>query len=75
MIGDFIAEEHLDVLVEERVAVAAFSWTLPSAAQAGRLRAAGLRVWMQVGSVAEARRALALGAQAIVVQGGGGGRP
>jgi enoyl-[acyl-carrier protein] reductase II len=69
LIGDFMAEEHLTVLASERVAVASFFWTLPTAAQARRLRDAGVRVWMQVGSVDEARRAVALGAQAIIVQG------
>src|SRR3712207_8174922 len=51
--------------IEERVAVAVFFWTLPSAVQVGRLCAAGVRVWMQVGSVARARDATALGAQAV----------
>lgn len=69
LIGDFLTEAHLDVLVEERVAVAIFFWSFPSAAQVGRLRDAGIRVWMQVGGTKEAEAAVSLGAHALIVQG------
>jgi NAD(P)H-dependent flavin oxidoreductase YrpB (nitropropane dioxygenase family) len=69
LIGDFLTEAHLQVLVEEAVAVAIFFWTFPTAAQVRRLQEAGVRVWMQVGSVAEAAEAVDLGAEALIVQG------
>lgn len=69
MAGDFLTEEHLDVCIEERVEVVVFFWTLPSPVQVERLAKAGVEVWMQVGSVAQAREAAGLGARAIIVQG------
>ena len=69
LIGDFLTDAHLDVLVEEAVAVAIFFWTFPTAAQVRLLQAAGIQVWMQVGSVAEAAEAVDLGAEALIVQG------
>jgi len=69
LIGDFATDEHVAVLVEEKVALAIFFWTLPTPAQVERLKQAGLKVWMQVGRVAEAEQAAALGADALIVQG------
>jgi enoyl-[acyl-carrier protein] reductase II len=69
LIGDFVEDAHIEVLAEERVAVVVFFWTLPRRAHVERLRSAGTRVWIQVGSVAEAREAAALGVDAIIAQG------
>ena len=69
LIGDFVTDEHLTVLIEEQVALAIFFWTLPARAQVERLQRAGIKVWMQIGGVAEAEQAAALGADALVVQG------
>ena len=69
LIGDFVTDEHLAVLIEERVALAIFFWTLPRREQVERLRAAGIKIWMQIGRVAEADEAVALGAGALIVQG------
>ena len=69
LIGDFVTEEHISVLVEEQVALAIFFWTMPDLEQVGRLKQAGIKVWMQVGRVAEAEQAVALGAEALIVQG------
>jgi NAD(P)H-dependent flavin oxidoreductase YrpB (nitropropane dioxygenase family) len=69
LIGNFVTEEHLSVLVEERVALAIFFWTLPTPQQVERLKQAGIKVWMQIGAVAEAAQAVALGADALIVQG------
>jgi NAD(P)H-dependent flavin oxidoreductase YrpB (nitropropane dioxygenase family) len=69
LIGDFVTDEHLAVLIEERVALAIFFWTLPRREQVERLRAAGIKIWMQIGRVAEADEAIALGADALIVQG------
>jgi len=69
LICDFVTDEHLSVLIEERVALAIFFWTLPTSAQVARLKQAGIKVWMQIGCVAEAEQAAALGADALIVQG------
>jgi NAD(P)H-dependent flavin oxidoreductase YrpB (nitropropane dioxygenase family) len=69
LIGEFIDDTHIDVLVEERVPLVVFFWSGPSAAQVQRLKAGGVKFWMQVGSVDEARTSIDLGAEAIIVQG------
>jgi NAD(P)H-dependent flavin oxidoreductase YrpB (nitropropane dioxygenase family) len=69
LIGDFVTEEHIAVLIEEQVALAIFFWTLPTLEQVQRLKRAGIKVWMQVGRVAEAEQAASLGADALIVQG------
>ena len=73
LIGGFVTDEHLSVLIEEQVALAIFFWTLPSRERTDRLRRAGIKVWMQVGRVAEAEQAVELGADALIVQGAEGG--
>lgn len=69
LIGEFADEGHIDVLVEEQVSVVVFFWSAPSPAQIRKLKAGGVKFWMQVGSVEEARAAVDLGAEAIIVQG------
>jgi NAD(P)H-dependent flavin oxidoreductase YrpB (nitropropane dioxygenase family) len=69
LIGEFIDDSHIQVLIEEKVALAVFFWSAPSAAQVKRLKKAGVAFWMQVGTVMEARKASELGAEAIIVQG------
>jgi NAD(P)H-dependent flavin oxidoreductase YrpB (nitropropane dioxygenase family) len=69
LIGDFLTDEHIFVLIEEQVALAIFFWTLPTLDHVARLKHAGIKVWMQVGRVAEAEQAAALGADALIVQG------
>ena len=69
LIGDFVAPEHINVLIEERVALTVFFWTIPSGTEIARLTDAGLDVWAQVGTVAEARDAVANGVTGLVVQG------
>lgn len=69
LIGDFLDDRHIDVLIEEKIPLAVFFWSAPSPAQAARLKAGGVGFWMQVGSVEEAKAAVALGAEALVVQG------
>ena len=69
LIGDFATDEHLSVLIEEQVALAIFFWTLPTQERFERLKQAGIKVWMQVGRVTEAEQAVALGADALIVQG------
>src|SRR5215469_947420 len=49
LIGEFVDDAHIDVLVEERVPVAVFFWSGPSTEQVRRLKAGGVVFWMQVG--------------------------
>jgi NAD(P)H-dependent flavin oxidoreductase YrpB (nitropropane dioxygenase family) len=69
LIGDFVTDQHISILIEEPVALAVFFWTLPTHAHVERLKQAGIKVWMQIGSVAEAAQAAARGADALIVQG------
>jgi NAD(P)H-dependent flavin oxidoreductase YrpB (nitropropane dioxygenase family) len=69
LIGDFVTDEHIAVLIEERVALTIFFWTLPTVDHVERLKQAGIKVWIQIGRVAEAEQAVALGADALIVQG------
>ncbi|MEZ2328653.1 NAD(P)H-dependent flavin oxidoreductase [Mesorhizobium sp. RCC_202] len=69
LIGDFVTDEHISVLIEEQVSLAIFFWTLPTSEHVGRLKHAGIKVWMQIGRVAEAEQAVNLGAEALIVQG------
>jgi NAD(P)H-dependent flavin oxidoreductase YrpB (nitropropane dioxygenase family) len=69
LIGDFVTNEHISVLIEEQVALAIFFWTLPTVAHVERLKQTGVKVWMQIGRVAEAEQAVVLGAEALIVQG------
>ena len=69
LIGDFVTDEHVSVLIEEKVALAIFFWALPTPGHVERLKQAGIKVWIQIGRVAEAEQAAALGADALIVQG------
>jgi NAD(P)H-dependent flavin oxidoreductase YrpB (nitropropane dioxygenase family) len=69
LIGDFVTDQHVSVLIAEEVALAIFFWTLPTPKHVQLLKQAGITVWMQVGGVAEAEQAVALGADALIVQG------
>jgi NAD(P)H-dependent flavin oxidoreductase YrpB (nitropropane dioxygenase family) len=69
LIGNFIGDEHIEVLVQEAVALVAFFWSGPSPDQVRRLKEGGVKFWMQVGSLDEAKASLDLGAEALVVQG------
>jgi len=69
LIGDFVTDDHIGIVVDEKVALAIFFWSPPTAAQCARLRRAGTTVWMQIGGVAEAEAAVALGVDGLIVQG------
>jgi NAD(P)H-dependent flavin oxidoreductase YrpB (nitropropane dioxygenase family) len=69
LIGDFVEDGHIEVLCEEKVPLAVFFWSPQSAMQVARLKAAGVRFWMQVGTLAEAHEAASLGVEARIVQG------
>src|SRR5215813_14087715 len=40
LIGDFVTDAHVEVLVEQRVALVVFFWTAPTPAQIARLKSA-----------------------------------
>jgi len=61
--------EKLAILLEERPAVASFTFGCPAAGDVTDLRRAGVEVWVTVTSPAEARQAEAAGARGLVVQG------
>lgn len=68
-ITPFINEAHIDVAVEMKPRVVSFHWALPGQAWVDRLHAAGIDVWHQVGTVADADAAGALGVDAVIAQG------
>lgn len=64
---DFDAK--LTLLIQRPPAVVSFTFGLPPAGAVAALRGAGVEVWLTVTSPAEARDAVALGADALIVQG------
>jgi NAD(P)H-dependent flavin oxidoreductase YrpB (nitropropane dioxygenase family) len=68
LILHFPVENHVAVCLEERVPVLSFFWGDPTP-YVGRAHAAGVKVFHQVGSVAEAERAAAADVDVIVAQG------
>jgi NAD(P)H-dependent flavin oxidoreductase YrpB (nitropropane dioxygenase family) len=69
IIARFSTPEQIDVLVEEKVPLVVFFWDEPPATWIARLHAAGSKIWIQVGSITEARAAIAQGVDGLVVQG------
>jgi NAD(P)H-dependent flavin oxidoreductase YrpB (nitropropane dioxygenase family) len=67
--GPLTTDEHLEVCIAERVPVVVFFWTVPAARWLDRLHAAETKVWVTVGSVAQAREAVRAGADAVLAQG------
>jgi nitronate monooxygenase len=61
--------EKVAILLEERPAVASFTFGCPAAGDVTDLRRAGVEVWVTVTGAAEARQAEAAGARGLVVQG------
>jgi enoyl-[acyl-carrier protein] reductase II len=68
-----INDQHVDVLIEEKVDFVVWYWTAPERRWVEKLKAAGIKQWAQVGSVAGALEAVAYGAEVIVAQGKQGG--
>lgn len=68
-ITPFITEAHIELAAELQPAVVSFHWALPGQNWIDRLHAAGVDVWHQVGSVADAQRAIDRGVDGIVAQG------
>jgi NAD(P)H-dependent flavin oxidoreductase YrpB (nitropropane dioxygenase family) len=61
--------EHVQVCIEAGISPMVFFWNPPPATWFTALHDAGIKIWLTVSSVAEARQALAGGYDAIVVQG------
>src|SRR5215470_17815975 len=64
----FPVEEQITICLEERVPVLSLFWGDPTP-YVGRAHAAGVKVFHQVGSVADARRAADAGVDVIIAQG------
>jgi enoyl-[acyl-carrier protein] reductase II len=66
--GAATTDEHIALVIAERLPVVTFHWELPSREWMDQLHRGGTRVWIQAGSVARAREAAALGADAVICQ-------
>lgn len=73
IIPRFSPPEHIEVLVQEKVPLVIFFWDDVPDAWISDLHGAGAKVWMQIGSVDEARRAIEQGVDGLVVQGSAAG--
>ena len=61
--------EQIQVCIEEQVPIVSFHWGHPSKEMIEQLHRAGIKVWEQVGSVADAQKAVADGIDLIIAQG------
>ena len=68
-LGPATTDDHISVCAQERVPIAVFFWNPPLERWVAKLREAGCRVWVTVGSVAETSAAIPLDPDAIIVQG------
>ena len=68
-----INDGHVDVLIEEKVDFVVWFWSKPEARWVKKLKAAGIKQWAQVGTVAGALEAVEYGAEVIIAQGKQGG--
>lgn len=68
-ITQFTTSEAVDVCIEEQVPVVSFHWADPPVEYIKRLRAQGVKVWMQAGSIAMAKQAAEIGVDALIAQG------
>lgn len=62
-------EDQIQTCIDEHVPIVSFHWGPPPRAFVERLHAAGIKVWQQVGSVDDAKRAVDSGIDLIVAQG------
>ena len=65
----FDNDAQVKVCAEERVPIVSFHWGHPSADHLAVLQDAGTSVWEQVGTVDDARRAVADGVEVVIAQG------
>ncbi len=69
IIARFSERIHIDICVEENVPVVVFFWDDVPVEWMTHLQSNGVKVWMQVGSLDEAKAAVEAGVDALVVQG------
>lgn len=67
--GPCTTVQHIEVCLAEQVPVVVCFWHLPPADWVARLQAAGVKVWMTVGSVQRAQEAVNARMDAILAQG------
>lgn len=65
----YTQDGHIDLMCEMRPKAVSFHWGHPSAEWIGRLHDAGVEVWEQVGSVEDAKSAVADGIDLVIAQG------
>lgn len=65
----FTTDDHIETLCATGVEVASFHWGHPPRRWIDRLHEAGIKVWEQVGSVDDAKRAVDDGVDLVVAQG------
>jgi enoyl-[acyl-carrier protein] reductase II len=63
------SDGHIDVCIEEGIDYVVFFWTPPEKRWVTKLKAAGIELWAQVGTVRGALEAVEWGAEVIVAQG------
>ena len=68
-LGPATTAEHIEVCIQERVPVVVFFWNVPPADWIARLRESGIRIWIQAGSIDRAKKAVAIGADGLIIQG------
>jgi NAD(P)H-dependent flavin oxidoreductase YrpB (nitropropane dioxygenase family) len=73
LIGRFAQDAHVELCAALAVPVVTFFWDAPAPGWIDALKAAGTRVWIQVGSPQEALDAVGAGADAVIAQGLGAG--
>lgn len=64
-----VREEHIQVCIEEKVPIVSFHWGPPPVKFIDQLKQANIKVWQQVGSVEDARKAADSGVDCIIAQG------
>jgi NAD(P)H-dependent flavin oxidoreductase YrpB (nitropropane dioxygenase family) len=63
------SEKHLDICIEEGVPVVSFHWGAPDKNFVHKLQNAKIKLWQQVGSVDDARKAVDSGIDVLIAQG------
>ena len=68
-ITNFTTDEHIEIAVETTPRVVSFHWQLPPAQWISQLKQAGIDVWQQVGTAADALAAVDRGVDLVIAQG------
>lgn len=67
--GPASTEQHIDVCIEQGIKLVVFFWNIPPSSWIDRLKRIRTKVWLSVGSVEQARKAVEAGVDALIVQG------